>query len=165
MTKTLNLKINYIPFLHIGSPPSNYNLKQAKLAAEKKHGKGERYKTFRQWDVEKVERAALLNSFGSFQTVYVDIGELKRKADRKNKTNYENDIVWTGNPGLVAYGLDKERIKKFSAAPQFAFGGGVYSDKLFLIEDIFEWSHHRISWSEIRTAESIIEDLRKVKTT
>lgn len=155
--KTLNLKINHIPFLHIESPPSIYNLQQAKLQAQKKS----KNKTFQRWDVEKVERAELLNSFGSFETVYVDIGELEKKADAKNKNKYENDIIWTGNPGLVAYGLDKERVKKHTACPQFAFGRGVYSDKLFLIEDIFEWSHHRISWSEIRTAESIIEDLRK----
>lgn len=69
----------------------------------------------------KIEREEL-RSFGSFETVYITTGELKKQAKEKH-------ICWhpihTTHPALVDFGGDKERIKKFTAAPQFAFGGGV----------------------------------------
>lgn len=158
MKQSIQLKINHIPFLKIENPPNIYDLKRVKEAARKRT----KVETFIRWDVEKVERQKLLNSYSSFETLYISLGELEKKADPK-----ENNLIGISLPGLTDLYSNKEKVKKYAGAPQFAYGGYYYTDKLFLIEDIFEWSHSRISWSEIRTAASIIEELRKqlVKTT
>lgn len=150
--KSLSLKINHIPFLQIENPPNIYKLKRVKEVARKRT----KVETFQRWDVEKVERAKLLNNYSSFETVYITLGELEKKADPK-----ENDLIGISWPGLTKLGSEKEKVKKYAGSPQFAFGQYFYADKLFLMEDVFAWSHSRISWSEIRTAKSIIEELRK----
>lgn len=148
----LNLGLDLIPFLEISSPPNIYNLKRAREAAEKKYSKNGN-KTFIRWDVEKVEREELLRSFSCFNTTYVSVGTLEKKIN----SDRENNLVFTTSPALCELGNDKDKLKNFAGAPQFSFGKYVYGDKLFLIEDIYRWSHNQISWSEIRTAKSIIE--------
>lgn len=152
----LNLGLGLIPFLEINSPPNPYNLRRAKEEAIKKYGKNGN-ETFIRWDVEKVEREELLRKFSSFETTYV----FTKSLEEKIHSDRDNNLISTSNPGLCELGADRERIMKFSDGPQFCFGKYVYTDKLFLIEDIYHWSQHRISWSEIRTAASIIKSGRK----
>ena len=101
------------------------------------------------WDIQKVERRLLLRSFSEFKTVYVSIADL---GDKKNNRN----LIPISSPAITEFPFDKKRIEKFAGSPQFSFGGYYYTDKLFLMEDIFEWSYCRILWREIRTAKDII---------
>lgn len=67
-------------------------------------------------------------------------------------------LVWGSFPALAA-NKTKERLEKFAENPQFAFGQGYYCNELFLLDDIMNWSHHRISWKEVRTVENFIKSL------
>lgn len=151
---TLGLEIKHIPFLQISNPPSFYDLKRAEESA-RKNKKRSKVETFIRWEVEDIERKKLMDAFSSYKTVYVTLGDLEKHVNPK-----ENNLIGISYPAFSEMDgtENKENLKKkFWYAPQFAFGGYYYQDKLFLIEDIFQWVHHRISWNQIRTAKSIIE--------
>jgi hypothetical protein len=147
----------HIAFLYIGNPPSNYRLHEAKKSAQKRT----KNKTVQRWEVEKVERKELMNSFNSFETVYVSLDEIKQES----KLSEPGERIGITYPGITELGTNREKIKKFAAAPQFAFGAYYEQNKLFLMDDIFEWSHHRISWSQIRTAKDLVDQERSKKLT
>ena len=137
------MNIKYTPFLYIPFPPSRFELNRAKENSIKKRGGRKVNSTFVRWDVEKVENQHFILHHGR-ETVYVNIeNEIKEK---------RGDRVFVTSAGLAA---NKEVLEKFGK-PQFAFGIYYEKSKLFLMDDIFEWSHHRIPWVEVRTAEQII---------
>lgn len=145
----ISLSPKYIAFLHISNPPNVYALKKAEEAA-KKTSKPE---TFQRHDVESVARKQLLNNLGCFKTIYVHLSDLQVKVYSR-----ESNRVLGASPAVAELGHDKENLKKFAGSPQFCFGMFYPQDQLFLIDDIFEWSHNRLPWSKIRTAQSIIEE-------
>ena len=138
---------NYLYFVKIDLPPSSYNLKRAKEEAKKKS----KNETFQRWDVEKVERSELLRNYFPLNIVMVS----KYNITEKSKEEW-NRLIMGSIPALASNNT-KERLEKSAGNPQFVFGQYYESDKLFLIDDVMEWSHHRISWEEVRTVKSFID--------
>lgn len=144
----ISLSPKYIAFLYISHPPNVYDLKRAEEAARKTS----KPETFQSHDVESLERQQLLNSLGCFKTIYVHLADLQVMANPR-----ANNRVLGTSPAVADLGHDKENLKKFAGNPQFCWGMFYPQDQLFLIDDIFEWSHHRLPWSKVRTAQSIID--------
>lgn len=138
---------NYVYCVYIYLPPSSYQLKRAKEEAKKKS----KDKTFQRWQVEDVEKSELLRNYFPLNMVMVSKSEIVKKSKEER-----NNLIFGSIPALASKN-DKERLKKFAGNPQFAFGQYYECDKLFLIDDVMEWSHHRISWEEVRTVKSFID--------
>lgn len=137
---------NYLYFLHIPLPPNLYDLKRVEERA-KNNKKNE---TFQRWEVEEIERKMLLRNYFPLNIVMVLKGEII-----KLKQNPHTLIM--GSMPALGSNKTKEDLEKHAGNPQFAFGQYYDYDKLFLLDDIMNWSHHRISWKEVRTVESFIK--------
>lgn len=142
----------YLVFLQISNPPSSFRIRTAKEKAIKKTSNP----TFQRWDVEKVEREELLNNYSEFKIIFVSPSDIIAKS----KEEY-GDLIHGTYPALCELSHNKDRIKKHAGSPQFCFGMYYDADKLFLLDDIISWSHNRMSWSEIKTANSLIKIERK----
>jgi hypothetical protein len=143
---------NYLYFIHIYLPPSPYDLKRAKDVAKKKSKDA----VFQRWAVEDVEKSELLRNIFPLNLIMVSKSEIVKKSKEER-----NNLIHGSIPALAS-NKTKEQLKKFAGTPQFAFGQYYESKNLFLVDDIMEWSHHRISWEEIRTAKSFIETNKKI---
>jgi hypothetical protein len=145
----MTYKPKYIPFLRISSPPPS-----GLHMAEKR--KTETFdERVRVDEIKKRIRAWLTGTYG-VETVYVSLKDLD--GDRED---WERSIhaSW---PALSHMDLERrDRVLKQAGCPQFVFGAYYQPDKLFLVEDIIEWSHHRLTWGDVRTAETIMEQNRK----
>ena len=80
--------------------------------------------------------------------VYVDNCDLKHKPDFR----------LMGECPALAHNMTEADMKKFTGFPRFCFGLYYDPKSLLLMDDVIEWSHHHLSFDQIRTAEDIIQE-------
>ena len=142
---------NYLYFLFIPLPPSNWNLREAE-----KKAKNEKNEVFRRWDIEKVEKKELSKN-PSTTVMMVHKETLKKKVEPFN-------LIEITYPCLcVLGGKWPFNLKECGGFPQFAFGGYKDVTHLFYLEDVLDWSHHRRAWKEVRDAMDISRELKRGK--
>jgi hypothetical protein len=107
-------------------------------------------------------KASKYSEFKEIPTTYVNLSDLIEKAKNSRKyQRFDNPLIWEGTVGFMS----RSWVNKYRGTEEYnyQFGTGLYhySTTLLLVEDVFNWAHHRLSADKVRSAFDIICELQK----
>ncbi len=115
---------------------------------------------------QKAKQSQYMTGFNPAEVTFVSISDIKEKARTLDKSNLIPPIlfgpsVWSGTVGFMS----RSWVNKYKGKKEYnyRFGTGIYrpANELLLVDDIFDWAHHRKEKNKVRTCLDIIVAVKK----